>query len=110
MNENHTKNTINHPKYGEITLSLHVVEQLYNRKKLTVENLLPYIHKFSIQNGDKRCPHLRVIDQKIQNWTYPHTDYLYNKYMDLAIVVDKINKIAITCLDLNTDYYKPQYS
>jgi len=109
MNNNHTKNSIHHPKFGEIKLTLHVVEQLYNRKKLTIENLLPYMDKFVIQNGDKRCPHLRVIDQKIQKWTYPNSDYVYNKYMDLALVVDRITRTAITCLDLNTDYYQPSY-
>ena len=104
-----SENTINHPKFGKINLTTHVKEQLWNRKKMMIEDLTKIIDSFKWQNGTKRCEHLRVIDQKIQKWTYPNSDYIYSKYFDMALVVDRYNKTSITVLDLNTDYYKPNY-
>jgi hypothetical protein len=109
MNIVTTPQQITHPKFGKIIVSNHVRERLYTRKNIMIDKLHTIIGGFKWQNGTKRCEHLRVIDQKIQKWTYPDSDYIYSKYHNMALVVDRYTKVAITVLDLNTDYYTPQY-
>ena len=99
-------NEINHPKMGKLKISNHLKEQLHYKFGKSIEEVASYFHNFKHQSGIQRCPHLRVIDQKISAWTHPNSDYLYCKGLNMAIPVDRDNKVMITVLHLNTDYYK----
>ena len=99
---------LHHPVIkGKIGVKFHIKERLFERQRLSIKDLVPYFHNMKFQRGDRRCPHLRVIDQKIAKSIYPNCDYLYMKALNLAIVVSRIDNNMVTCLDLNTDYYKP---
>ena len=99
---------LHHPVIkGKIGVKIHIKERLFERQRLSIKDLVPYFHNMKFQRGDRRCPHLRVIDQKIAKSIYPNCDYLYMKALNLAIVVSRIDNNMVTCLDLNTDYYKP---
>jgi hypothetical protein len=99
-------NELHHPKLGKLTISHHLKERLHSRFGMSVKDVAGYLQNFKHQSGTQRCPHLRVIDQKISAWTYPDTDYLYCKGLNMAIAVDKYEKVMITAIHLNTDYYK----
>jgi macrodomain Ter protein organizer (MatP/YcbG family) len=97
---------LHHPKMGKLFISNHVKDELRIKFGKSVRDVISYFENFKHQSGTKRCPHLRVIDQKISAWTHPNSDYLYCKALNMAIVVDKYNKVMITVLHLNTDYYR----
>lgn len=97
---------LHHPKLGNLTISEHLKERLHSRFGMSITDVDGYFQNFKFQSGNQRCPHLRVIDQKISAWTYPDTDYLYCKGLNMAIAVDRYEKVMITALHLNTDYYK----
>jgi macrodomain Ter protein organizer (MatP/YcbG family) len=103
------KNELNHPRMGKLKISNHIKEELHSKFGKSIRDVAGYFHNFNHQSGTKRCPHLRVLDQKIAAWTHPNSDYLYCKGLNMAIAVDRDNKVMITVLHLNTDYYKPQY-
>jgi len=98
---------LHHPILGKIGITLHVKQRLLERQRLSIRDFVPYFHNMKVQRGDRRCEHLRVIDQKIAKSTYPMCDYLYMKALNLAIVVSRIDNNMVTCLDLNNDYYQP---
>ena len=99
-------NELHHPKMGKLRITNHLKEELQSKFGKNIEEVVSYFHNFNHQSGTKRCPHLRVLDQKISAYTHPDTDYLYLKGLNMAIAVDRNDKVMITAIHLNTDYYK----
>lgn len=100
-----SKNQLHHPKMGELKITHHFRERLMSRFGKSVEDVSNYLHTFKHQSGTKRCPHLRVVYQKISSWNYPNSDYLYNKGLDMVFVYDRYEKVMITVLHFNNDEY-----
>jgi len=100
-------NELHHPKMGKLIVRFHVKERLHFKFGMSLKDLVNYFHNFNHQSGTKRCPHLRILDQKIAACTYPDSDYLYFKGLNMAFAVNRNTNEMITVLHLNTDYYKP---
>ena len=102
---------LHHPVIkGKIGVTNHIKERLFERQRLSIKDFVPYFHNMKFQRGDRRCQHLRVIDQKIAKSTYPNCDYLYSKRLDMILVFDRDNKYIITVLDFDTSYYSGGYN
>jgi len=97
---------LSHPRMGKLKITNHIKEQLVDRFGTSIREVAKNFHNFNHQTGTKRCPHLRVIDQKINAGNYPNSDYLYLKGLNMIISVDRKTKTMVTVLHFNTDYYK----
>ena len=100
-------NELHHPKMGKLIVRKHIKEQLQFRFDMSIKDVVEYFHNFKHQSGTKRCPHLRVIDQKIAAGNYPDSDYLYLKGLNMIFAVNRYTNDMITVLHFNIDYYKP---